>query len=382
MLLKRIHSSFPSITLLALATAASAQGASRKVPLTGGALRTATLDLATGSLTRGPSSRSKAFTTVSDFPNLDLSGFVGTDTGSGACEWIDAGVKGISGNKSDIVTSFAFAYCSSALDVQSGGPGGATTISFREGYQLGGGSPGTEIGRFSFTGLPANTGASSILGGTSCYLITIDLGSAPLCFADGEIGYGWRFDDVGTDGALAATIPLLSGIAPGSDPDPLGQVGLTDRYCPPGTLVQTFSSSGSMSMDLREIVSTAHITTVFNPTNNPVGLTEVSPANLGTLWSVDIDCSGQALGGAGLVRVTTAGKLANPVVLPQGSLYIGSGGGQDFGFIHSGDIANVGATLPTDPGLAGLAFQVQGYCGQAGGGGRLSNALCSTVGVP
>ena len=64
-------------------------------------LRTVTLDAETGTVTRGPLLRERAATTVLDFYNNDLSGFVGVDTGGGFCEWFDAGVKGWQGNVSD-----------------------------------------------------------------------------------------------------------------------------------------------------------------------------------------------------------------------------------------------------------------------------------------
>ena len=53
-------------------------------------LQALTLDLDTGTLTRGPRVSDRKGTTVTDFDNLDLSGFVGLDTGNGFCRWIDA----------------------------------------------------------------------------------------------------------------------------------------------------------------------------------------------------------------------------------------------------------------------------------------------------
>ena len=57
-------------------------------------LKSATLDLATGTITRGPAVNNRLCTTVVDFGNNDLGGFVGVDTGAGFCEWFDSGVKG------------------------------------------------------------------------------------------------------------------------------------------------------------------------------------------------------------------------------------------------------------------------------------------------
>jgi hypothetical protein len=105
-------------------------------------LKSATLDLATGTITRGPAVNNRAATTVVDFFNTDLGGFVGVDTGNGFCEWFDAGGKGSlvgdgtanvdSGNLSDLMNSIVFAYCSAKTDPASGGPGGSTKLGFYE----------------------------------------------------------------------------------------------------------------------------------------------------------------------------------------------------------------------------------------------------------
>ena len=384
---------FSSVVLIALLASSPGAQQGRKIARYTGQLRPVTLDLETGTITRGASSTPKALATVSDFPNLDLNGFVGVDTGGGACEWIGHGVKGKNRNASDFVTGFSFAYCSSAKDPAVGGVGGATTISFREGYRVGGASPGTEVGRFTITGLPATTSCSGFFGGFRCYFANVDLGNVPLCFADGAIGYGWKFEDLGTCGLLAGTFPFLACVTScsGPGPDGLGQVDFIDQYCPPGNLLSSFTfgtaATGgrtitSMSMDLREAKSTSHATTRYDPDNNPVVLRELSPPMLGASWRASINCTGQPLGGPGLIRVTTQGKLATPIVLAQGSLYI-SGRTHDFLFAHTGNVVGLlPVTIPKDLSFACLPFQVQGFCGQTGGGGRLSNALCSTVDVP
>src|SRR5262245_11241598 len=56
-------------------------------------LRSASLDMATGAITRGPSVKNRGTGTIADFSNLDLSGFTGVDTGGGFCEWFDAASK-------------------------------------------------------------------------------------------------------------------------------------------------------------------------------------------------------------------------------------------------------------------------------------------------
>jgi hypothetical protein len=227
-----------------------------------------TLDLATGTVTRGPSVRERAGATIADFTNIDLGGFIGIDTGNGLCEWIDAGTKGFAGNASDLMTDIVFAYCSVVADVTSGGPGGSVMLGFYEGYTVGGPAPTTAVGLFNLTGLPAHTGDSSFIslvngsGGTSCYFVNIVFDDC-IAFADGPIGYSWRFMDVGTTSVLAGTFPFLSCVQSCSaqGPDGQGMINWLDQYCPPGSVpVYTFSfaSAGlenyftSIAMEIRE----------------------------------------------------------------------------------------------------------------------------------
>ena len=125
---------------------------------------------------------------------MDLSGFIAVDTGSCFCRWIDSGMKGSAGNASDLMSSIAFAYCSSTQDPASGGPGGPVALGFYEGYTTGGASPSTTVASFTLTGLPSNTGSSSFFGSFNCFLMEVELG-ALACFADGTIGYSWKFMD-------------------------------------------------------------------------------------------------------------------------------------------------------------------------------------------
>src|SRR5262245_50028534 len=213
-------------------------------------LRSASLDLATGTITRGPVSNDRGGTTTADFQNLDFNGFVGVDTGGGACKWFTAGLKGSgsnqSSNASDLMVNIVFAYCSAAKDVNSGGPGGTATLGFYEGYTLTGGATTTAVAVFTLSGLPSNTASSSFLGGARCFLLTVNFSNL-VAFRDSGIGshqgigYSWTFDDLGTDGVWAATYPFFacmtscSGMVGGTDGQ--GQTDAIDQYCPPGVAV-------------------------------------------------------------------------------------------------------------------------------------------------
>jgi hypothetical protein len=254
-------------------------------------LKSATLDLATGTITRGPAVNNRAASTIVDFANNDLGGFVGVDTGGGFCEWFDSGVKGTGAgatagvvNNSDLMNSVVFAYCSASLAPGSGGVGGSVKLGFYEGYTIFGGAPTTAVAVFTLTGLPANSASSSFFGGFNCFFIRILFGNL-ICFADGPIGYSWKFLDNGTGtlnpigATLAATWPFLSCVRSCSSAvlqvDSQGMTDAIDQYCPPGYLRATFTfgtTSGSftsMSMHVEEAVDTTATLVGINSTTNP-----------------------------------------------------------------------------------------------------------------
>lgn len=257
----------PALVLALASAAAGTAGAQqvqtvpapRSATFEPGPLRTVVLDLETGTIRRDAgTAEHRGASTVATFSNLDLAGFTGVDTGGGATEWFDAAWK--AGGASERMTGFTTAYCSSALDPELGGPGGSLEISFREGYagaDLDGTPGGDEVTRVCLTGLPAHSTSSSFQDGYSCYFLEVNLG-ATVCFPDGPIGYGWRFVDVGSDGALGATFPMLSCVqdCAGPGPDSQGMVNQIDRYLAPGLLHSSFSFGQgyftSMAMAIHE----------------------------------------------------------------------------------------------------------------------------------
>jgi len=293
-----------ALVLASLAAVDQAQSSPSRTTFAryGRPLRSATLDLGTGTVTRAPVPRDRSASTVVDFANNDLGGFTGVDSGNGFCEWIQAGTKGGAGNTSDLMNSIVFAYCSSKLSAQSGGPGGSVVLGFYEGYTTGGATPTTTVAALTLTGLPANTGSSSFFGGFRCFFIRIVFQDL-VCYRDGPIGYSWRFTDSGTGvinplgAAFAGTWPFLacssscSGGGGGGGP----AVNGIDRYCPPGTFLSTFTfgtvsgSFSSISMDIEEVTDAPSTVMNFNSATFPnPDLLTADAATVGQPWTATL----------------------------------------------------------------------------------------------
>jgi hypothetical protein len=422
-----------SIGLVLLADAASGQNPSGKAfarykkPL--GSL---TLDLDTGTLTRGPRAVDRTGNSITDFDNLDLGGFSGVDTGNGFCRWIDAAVKGTGAgrtagvnNTSDLMNSIVFAYCSSKLTPGSGGPGGSLALQFYEGYTLFGGAATTGVALFTLTGLPGNSASSSFFGGFTCYFMRVVFGQL-VCFADGPIGYGWKFLDAGFQTAnplssvLAGTWPFLSCVASCSGSilqiDHQGMTDVIDEYCPPsvlrpctfcfGTTSGTFTS---IAMSIQEVIDQTATITASSGIPAAPDVLSATAAAVGSAWTATVT--------SGLAR-TKAGTWTlffgkDPVAQPTGfdiGQFPPSGG--NFGTTKAGrrllcgiDALNPSAcrNIPLAAGLGSssactamipkkIGLVCNSWCGQAlvlgtvpaslgGGNARLTNAIGGTVGT-
>jgi len=399
----RLRSLLALALLLCLGTSSAAQGIPRgKVRHVTEPLHAVRLDLETGTVTRGAAVQQRsagAFTTSSTFSNLDHSGFVGVDSGAGTphgpCEWIDSGVKG--GGASGFVTGFSFAYCSAALDPLSGGTGGSARIGFRTGYVRGSANnmpavSGNQVAAFNLTGLPANTACSAFFGGFNCFLMEVSIGSVPVVLPPGNLGWSWRFTDLGTDGMLAKTFPFLSCVqsCSGSGPDALGVVDSIDPYCPAGTAVSTFvfgtcATTGrcyynSISIDLREAESIAPAVTTFNGNGtNPVLLSGSAPS-LGSAWQVTTDCSGADPTKLAIFRFSFAPNPP-PTSSTWGEVLVSlqAGAGINLFQPHLGASASFFNTVPLDLTFFGICWSVQSFCGDTPRG-FLTNGITQTLG--
>jgi len=298
--------------------------------------RSAQLDLASGTITKGAAVSNRFGTTTQDFNNGD-SLAITVDTGSGFCEWYTVGVKGYNGNQSDLMANIRFVYCSSAGDTFSGGPGGTTKLGFYEGHALGGPLPtaGQTVAAFTLTGLPANTASACFLpwiaSTSGCWAIVLTFGTQ-ICFADGPIAYSWKFVDMDSCGPWAHTFPAFScvtscstnplvGPYPGgaAAPDGQGMTDFVDQYCPPGTLLATFTFNSvpgttpmftGQNMRIRECTDLVGTVASYNGTPPNTDLFSSTPANIGATWTATTTRVG-GTGGLWRARVQVPGGKSN-----------------------------------------------------------------------
>ncbi len=371
-------------------------------------LRPVTLDLQTGTITPGPPVPAPTPIEVSIF-NGDRSGFVGVDTGAGApngpCEWIDRASKFVgarAGGATGLLARFEFAYCSAAMDPNSGGNGGSVCIGFRQGYVAGtaanqGGPSGTDLGTFSLTGLPANTNSSSFLGGFSCFLITVSLGNTPIAFGGDGVGFepsvawSWGFKDLGTDGVLAKTFPFLSCIAscsggpfPGRDGQ--GMSDGVDRYCPAGTILSNFTfgsvnqtnqgpgSAGFTSIDMtiweasiRTCGSTTTVAVAPSNQGKTAAFTEVLPTAIGLPARFDLDCSPAAVGNKLAIFRLGFGGLVAELPSKWGGIVVNIAAGTGLNILigphGAGVVPFQVPQIPLNFNFACAPFGFQAFCG-------------------
>jgi hypothetical protein len=343
-ILRKVNMMVPKKSLILAGAALALFGASASAQSQSGKvfarynkpLKSVSLDLETGTLTRGPLVQDRTGATCSDLNNIDLGGFVGVDTGDCFCQWFDASLKGTGPNQtqcaaggSNMINNIIFAFCSAKLYVASGGVGSSLSLGFYEGYTVGGGAPTTACAVFTLTGLPGHTADSSFFGGFTCYFINVTFGTLINC-GDGAFGYSWTFMDLGNDGVLAGTWPFLSCVqscscAPigASVPDGQGMTDLIDEYCPRGTLRATFTFGTtpfgecftSMSMDVRELQQLPGTVIDWNGNGANVNTLVTSSAVMGGNWTSAVSL-GQSFGSMGPITIKVRGNTVNGPTVP------------------------------------------------------------------
>ena len=304
------------LALLALASVGFAQSQStaelspRSIDRITGPVQHYTLNYKTGKLAKldgavaVPTSKQAvaAPTYVNDCTSGSFSGTGPVD------ELVDWGVK--AGGLTGLVDSFSFGYATDAVDTGIGGPGASVEVAFYTGT-TGFGTLGTEVARFSFTGLP---GAS--MPGFAGFILTVT--DADFCLPDGPIGYGYCSSDAGTTGPLLIdeTLCAANGITTGFDvytcPGPVG------GYVGTFTFGST-PSDDSFFMVINEDDGTEVATTAVNNGSgaNPILASDGGvPAVLGGTWPVTIDNTAGYTTSVGLMTVGS---------LPPGTLFLVGG---------------------------------------------------------
>ena len=174
------------VALVALECALCAQAQSAVARPVQGAPIHFTYHWATGRLTytQGPPASGPDVPQVS-YANDTYSGLMALGLGMGN-ELIDWGVK--SGGLGGSVSSFEVGYGAFVLDTSVGGPGAQFTLTLYSGMQgwCNFNDPGTAVGTFPFSGLPASPD-----GNPYAFWMTVDLTGSPVQLPDGPIGLGY-----------------------------------------------------------------------------------------------------------------------------------------------------------------------------------------------
>jgi hypothetical protein len=327
------------------------------------------------------------------------------------------------------MANIRFIYCSSAGDTFSGGPGGTAKLGFYENYALAGGLPapagtnGTTVVAFTLTGLPANTASACFipwLASTSgCWALTLTFGTQ-ICFADGAIAYSWKFVDMDTCGPWAHTFPAFSCVTscstnpiggPGTYPagaapvDGQGMTDFVDQYCPPATLLATFTFNTApgltpmftgQNMRIRECTDLVATVASYNATAPAnTDLFTSTPAIIGATWTATTTRVG-GVGGLWRARIQVPGGKANvkcSTVFPAPAVATGrnliTGNPLTWTMLPPAAPGTItGATgvysqfIPCDPALIGKYWTGQSAIifGGAAGTRRCTSAVEGTVG--
>ncbi len=416
-----------SAALAILGASAGAQSQKTKLfKRAGGSVKQATLDLGTGTYTRGPLVNQRGSFTVADFQNLDAldgSGFgwLSVDTGGGSCRWFSNAAKGAAANQStnasDLITDVAFFYCSNALDPVSGGAGGTIRLGFYEGYTVFGGAPTTAAATMFIPEMPANTSQGSFFSaGAGCYRLRVLLPTL-MAFADNAfMGYSWQFEDLGTDGTLGNTYPFIScvvscsglniqngsaggvgGNSLGLGEDGQGMLDVIDQFCttPAAQATFTFGTVGtpfapmtrtSVNMEVHEAGDLVTTNVNYNATLTPnTDFLSATKATLGTIWTATF--SRVPATGAGNFRVTLYASrhpLANggPASPPTTGRVLAVSPFATLSASHNGSTGTTSIAVPLDFAYCGLHFAAQARATTGLiGSPRLSSAVEGTIGT-
>lgn len=333
-------------------------------------LQTVTYDLATGTYTSDSGSGVVGRAPLTCYTNSTTSGSFGL-VAPGE-EWLDWGDKACS--LTGFIDGFTIGYATTALDPGMGGPGASLDIAIFEG-SAGGGVLGTEIGRFTLTGLPGSSDGVSAAG----FTLPLTL-STPIILCDGDVGWSY----VGVDGVSGPLLIGTTGVCFSSVDPSTGTADCFDVYTTPATGASYVGTFGFMTAGIASFYITfqehdgsSSTSSVINGTGvNPALLSEVATATPNSTWTANIDLTGHPLALATVVAVSDS--AISPILIAAGEVLI------DPTLILFQDIAlgTHTAMVPKAPGLLGDDLVVQGAIFDPSSGGLiLLNAITFTLGL-
>jgi hypothetical protein len=364
-----------ALALAALSVAGSAQQSAKPFQQIQGAPHKATLNMATGEITRAGQTQ-KALNLKLKYDNTDYSGYYSIP-GSGR-EWLDWGICPDSDTTTDITAMYCTGYGTSVISTWNAGPGASLCNTFYDGTTGWCADLGTPLKQWlCYSGLPGHPDGTVAWGWSICVVLT---GGYEFSTPPGPMGYSFSFFD-------SSTGPLLmyAGSANmGTGFDENGQEDAFDIYIPyvssTSALCGTYWFGGypnnfsSWWLEMWNYCD-AKCTWYCGSGTNCNGYTVIAPPVLGGSFMTSVSCAPQA--GAFIVAFSSAVTFPSPfgeilvnINDPNGEL---SGTPSAFG-----DPAMINAFIP--PVLAFMCFTFYTQAVAFGGGLTLTCAFECTVG--
>jgi hypothetical protein len=379
---------------LALATAASAQNTQLNFEKTG-PVGQVHYDMATGKVTKVVRPRQVMKNNLShntqvgvqrvnvaSFNNTLTSGYF--TSGNLGSEFIDWAAKGTG---LPFTTRIRFGYAT-RMDDPSIGTGAALDLSFYSGTSGGMGvcNLGTEFARLIFTGLPGRTASLPPNFGIG-YNITATLNNG-LCIPDGQIGWGYTFEDLNPLTGVSGTGPRMTDFGTNTgwadsfqfyalDPASLSSCVGTFFYggCSTGNVPPppTGTPCASFMMGLDEFQATTAASCAFRNTTNPVTWNVLNPPQLGGSFQAvtagpfaGVAVTAGSFPGIPLFGTVNGSLLVDPTIIYGGIQVISTG--------------SFTAPIPKDTGLEGVPVFTQAAVFAGPGNFQLSNAFDCVIG--
>ncbi len=368
--MKHVISIIVAATALGMSSAAQDRASPLRLP---GEVRRATLDLATGEISR-PDRGGKSLGLTLRFANTDTSGYMCHPAAHPRQEWLDWGVLPDSAGSSDIMGKYSFGYATSVVSTWLAGPGASLCTSFYDdavGWCAESGQGLLPDVRFCYTGLPGSPDGYT----PWAWVIDVELtGGSEFVQDAGPFGYSMTFFDPATGPLLCYAGGLnWDGMGP---PDSNGQQDVFDLYIPDvaSGVCEPYwfggypfnMSSWYLELYARNDIPPATCSWYCGSGVNFDGFTQAGCPRLGADWQASVVAAGSNVGAvllgydAPLSLMTPRGEVLVDIASPAGEL-LGTP-------IEFGNPARFDLPVPLDMGLVGFTYYVQA----AGIGGNIT----------